>query len=240
MRRNSSEAQVGIVLNPAPQHPASASRADRDAAVVSDGRLNRWYLDPLAGRHYPADMVAHFGRDMDFVKAGDLDTIATLIDFLGVNYYSRGIARNTTVPEAENLPQTLFPGSEKSDMGWEVYPNGLYEILARIHFDYQFPALYVMENGMACDDQVAPDGKVHDRQRISYLQRHLAAAARVIEAGVSLRGYFVWSLLDNFEWAHGFAKRFGIIYIDYQTLARIPKDSALWYKSVIAHNSITV
>jgi beta-glucosidase len=238
IRTNSPQAQVGIVLNLGVQAPASSSRADRSAARIADGQLNRWYLDPLVGRHYPADMVRHYGRPMDFVQADDMATIAVPLDFLGVNYYSRNIVRSDQVPESENAPREVFPNDEHTEMGWEVHPPGLYDVLGRLHFDYQFPALYITENGAAYPDQVGPDGKVHDPQRLSYLRRHLTEAARAIAIGVPLRGYFAWSLLDNFEWAHGYTKRFGLIYVDYATQRRAPKTSARWYSQVIAANAL--
>jgi beta-glucosidase len=238
IRRNSPEAQVGIVLNLGGQVPASPSAADRAAAWQRDGAINRWFLDPLSARGYPADIVQHYGRPMDFVQADDLDTIAVPLDFLGVNYYSRGIARSDAVSEAENAPRTVFPNPERTEMGWEVYPEGLYEILGRVHFDYHFPALYVAENGAAYPDQLGPDGQVDDPSRVAFLKNHLAAAARAIAAGVPLRGYFTWSLLDNFEWSYGYSKRFGLIYVDYQTQRRVLKSSAHWYRRVIAANAV--
>jgi beta-glucosidase len=238
IRRNSPGAQVGITLNLSGQTPASPSAADRAAAWQQDGIKNRWFLDPLSGRGYPADIVQHYGNPMDFVQAGDLEAIAAPLDFLGVNYYARGVVRNSVVPEAENAPRTVFPNPERTEMGWEVYPEGLYEILGRVHFDYRFPALYVTENGAAYLDQIGPNGQVDDPLRVAFLKEHLAAAAQAIAAGVPLRGYFAWSLMDNFEWAHGYSKRFGLIYVDYPTQQRILKTSAHWYRRVIAANAV--
>ena len=123
-------------------------------------------------------------------------------------------------------------------MGWEVYPQGLYDILGRVHFDYNFPALYITENGAAYADQVGPDGQVHDPSRVAYYRQHLTQAARAIAAGVPLRGYFAWSLLDNFEWSRGYDKRFGLVYVDHTTQRRIPKSSAQWYARVIKANAV--
>jgi beta-glucosidase len=234
IRRNSPEAQVGITLNLSGQTPASPSAADRAAAWLRDGLVNRWFLDPLSARGYPADIVQHHGNPMDFVQAGDLEAIAVPLDFLGVNYYTRGV-----VAEAENAPRTVFPNPERTEMGWEVYPEGLYELLGRLHFDYRFPALYVTENGAAYPDQIGPDGQVDDPLRVAFLKEHLRAAAQAIEAGVPLRGYFAWSLMDNFEWTHGYSKRFGLIYVDYPTQRRILKTSAHWYRQAIAANAVT-
>ncbi len=238
IRRNSPGAQVGIALNLSGQTPASPSAADRAAAWRQDGILNRWFLDPLSARGYPADIVQYRGRPMDFVQAGDLEAIATPLDFLGVNYYMRGIVRSDAVPEAENAPRTVFPNPERTEMGWEVYPEGLYELLGRLHFDYRFPVFYITENGAAYLDQIGPDGQVDDPLRVAFFKEHLTAAARAITAGVPLRGYFAWSLLDNFEWAHGYSKRFGLIYVDYPTQRRILKTSARWYRRVITTNAV--
>jgi beta-glucosidase len=238
LRRNSPGAQVGIVLNLNPLTPASPSAADRDAARLADGTLNRFYLDPLAGRGYPLDVVQHYGRPTEFVQAGDLEAIAAPFDYLGLNYYSRRIVRSDAIPEAENGPRTVRPNPERTAMGWEVYPDGLYEILERLHTDYRFPAIYVTENGAAYRDRIGPDGGVDDPQRIVYVESHLAALRRAIDAGIPVRGYFVWSLLDNFEWSFGYSRRFGLVYVDYGTQARILKSSAHWYRRVIVANAI--
>lgn len=238
VRRNSPGSQVGIVLNLSGQTPASPSAADRAAAWQRDGIVNRWFLDPLAARGYPADIVRHYSCPMDFVRGSDMETIAVPLDFLGVNYYTRGVVRSSQVPEAENAPRTVFPHPERTEMGWEVYPEGLYELLARLHFDYRFPALYVTENGAAYPDQVGLDDQVEDPLRVAFFKRHLVAAARAIAAGVPLCGYFAWSLMDNFEWAHGYSKRFGLIYVDYPTQRRVLKTSARWYRRVIAANAV--
>lgn len=243
IRRNSPEAEVGITLNLAPIVPASASAADFQAARHTDGYLNRWFLDPLYGRHYPADMVADYtaqGRlpagGLSFVQPGDLDVIAVKTDFLGINYYFRTIAR---ADEADtDLLDIVSPASqvERTDMGWEVYPDGLFDILCRVHFEYQPPKLYVTENGASYGDAPDAAGRVRDERRLTYLRQHFAAAHRAIQTGVPLAGYFVWSLMDNFEWAKGYNQRFGLVWVDYQTQQRLPKDSAHWYREVIAQN----
>lgn len=238
LRRNIAGAQVGITLNLSGQTPASPSAADRAAAWHRDGVINRWFLDPLSARGYPMDLAQHYGRPMNFVQVGDLEAIAVPLDFLGVNYYTRGVVRSNVVSEAENAPRTVVPNPERTEMGWEVYPEGLYEILGRLHFDYRFPALYVTENGAAYPDQIGADGQVNDPLRVAFLKDHLAAAARAIAAGVPLRGYFAWSLMDNFEWAHGYSKRFGLVHVDYPTQRRTLKTSAYWYRRVIATNAV--
>jgi len=238
IRANVPNANAGIVLNVFPIHPASNSEADMQQARIIDGAIKRWFMDPLAGRGYPEDMLQEYGQQMDYVLEGDLETIAAPLDFLGINYYFRVIARSDRIPEEENEPQTLFPSDDITEMGWEVHPPALYEILDRINRDYAFPAIMVTENGAAISDQVDASGEVDDVRRIRYVGSHLREAGRAIQDGIPLKGYFHWSFTDNFEWAHGFAKRFGMVYVDYETLERIPKRSAYWYRDVIAKNQV--
>jgi beta-glucosidase len=176
---------------------------------------------------------------LDFVQSGDLEAIITPIDFLGVNYYMRIVVGE--LPDTEDPFRALRggpSGAERTDFGWEIYPDGLYNLLNRLQFDYQPPKLYITENGASFG--LGPDGqgRVKDERRIGYLRSHFAAAHRAIEHGVPLAGYFVWSLLDNFEWAEGYSQRFGLVWVDYDTGRRIPKDSALWYRDVIAANGL--
>ncbi|MCJ7512534.1 MAG: GH1 family beta-glucosidase [Anaerolineales bacterium] len=236
IRANCPGASVGIALNLTPQEPASPSAADRRESTWVDGSINRWFLDPLVGRDYPRDMVASFGDALDFVQDGDMRTIAEPIDLLGANYYTRNIVRSRDLSEAENLRRTVVPGDELTEMGWEVYPQGLYDTLGRLHFGYGFPSIYVTENGAAFPDALAQDGRVNDPARLSYIKHHLLMVQRAIASGVPVKGYFVWSLLDNFEWSFGYSKRFGIVYVDYRTQQRIPKASAAWYRQVILEN----
>jgi beta-glucosidase len=244
LRQNSPGAQVGITLDVSPAVPASPSLADCDAARLHDGGFNRWFLDPLYGRGYPTDMVASYEAEGHlpptgtwFVRPGDMRLIATPSDFLGINYYSRTIARSEHIPADHNLPPNVAP-LPTTDRGWEIYPQGLYEMLARLHFAYRPGKLYVTENGASYLDALASDEHVHDERRRDYLHAHFIAAHRAIAAGVPLAGYFAWSLFDNFEWAEGLSDRFGIVYIDYATQRRIPKDSALWLSQVIAANAV--
>ncbi len=245
IRRNSPGADVGITLNLSPVFPASPSEADARAARRHDAMLNRWFLDPLYGRHYPADGVAWLTAQgflppegLDFVRPGDLEAIAVPTEFLGINYYMRTVLRSDEVPEEENAPRTIdTEDAPKTDFGWEIYPEGLYQILSRVHFDYGPETIYVTENGASYATGPDTSGRVRDEKRIDYLREHFAAAHRAIGCGVPLEGYFVWSLLDNFEWAEGYTERFGIVWVDYETQERILKDSALWYGEVIARNS---
>lgn len=242
LRQNSPGAEVGIVLNFSWVDAASNSEADMNAARQADGYSNRWFLDAVYGRGYPADTVAdfvaagHLPQGMTMVQPGDMQTIAAQTDFLGINYYTRTIVRSDA---PNNAPQTLFPNPNPTEMDWEVYPQGLYKLLARLYFDYAIPKLYVTENGASYSDAPDATGRVQDGRRIAYLRSHLAACHRAIQAGVPLAGYFQWSLLDNFEWAKGYTQRFGMVWVDYETQQRIPKDSALWYKGVSERNALT-
>lgn len=240
IRANAPGARVGITLNLSPAQPASDSEADAEAARWFDGWLNRWYLDPVFGRGYPADMLAAHKRDRrlpagwdDLVRPGDLEIVAAPIDFLGVNFYNRRIVRSDKVAEAENKPQSVHPEAERTDMGWEVHAPSLKRLLLRLTRDYSPPALVITENGAAYDTAPNAEGAVPDVKRIAYLRGHLSACVEAIAEGAPLVGYFAWSLMDNFEWAHGYGKRFGIVWVDYETQRRIPKDSALWYREVI-------
>jgi beta-glucosidase len=238
IRSNSPDAKVGIALDFRPQTPASPSAADRASAWHEGGVINRWFLDPVAGRGYPEDMRRAYGDEMSFVQKGDLDKIAAPLDFLGLNYYFRNIARSSLINESENLPRTVAPDEEVTEMGWGVYPKGMYEMLGQLYFGYDFPAFYITENGAAYSDQVGPGGEVEDPARISYIKRHVENIREAINIGVPVRGYFVWSLLDNFEWAYGTSKRFGLVHVDFQTQQRTPKASAKWYRQVIRENAV--
>lgn len=238
LRENSRpDTQVGIALNPSWIDPASERAADVQAAQRFDGLMNRLFLDPLFKGAYPADILAYAGPLVPRFEAGDLLQIAAPIDFLGVNYYSRAIVADDPAGGPLAARQVIPGYAELTEMGWEVYPEGLYRLLRRLHDEYRPAALYVTENGCAVADRLE-DGHVRDAQRIAYLRGHLAAAQRAIQEGVPLRGYLVWSLLDNFEWAHGYTKRFGLVYVDYPTQARILKDSAAWFRQVVAGNAL--
>jgi beta-glucosidase len=213
---------VGIVLNLSPITQATQSGADVAQAALEDGLLVRWYMDALLKGAYPADVLEHLAGDAPRVGTGDMQLIAQPLDFLGVNYYY------PTIAHAGKPASTAAPGAPITDMGWEVAPASLTGLLARLARDYALPPLIITENGAAYRDRVE-NGRVDDEARRQYLESHVRAAADAIEHGVDLRGYFVWSLLDNFEWASGYEKRFGLYYVDYATQARIAKRSATWY-----------
>lgn len=230
---------VGVTLNFAPSYPASESDEDALAATKADAFANRWFLDPIFEGSYPDDLLEMFieagGEDaVAGIVSDDLPVIAQPIDFLGVNYYTRQIVRRD--PKSElGYARVRNDGAPHTEMDWEVYPQGLYDLLTRLHRDYA-PVMHITENGCAYVDKVGALRRVRDESRTAYLRAHFRAAHRAIQDGVDLRGYFVWSLMDNFEWALGYSRRFGIVYVDYETLERISKDSARWYHDVIGEN----
>jgi beta-glucosidase len=244
IRQNSPGSEVGITLNINLLQPASPSPADYHAFRFGDGIWTRWFLDPIMGRHYPLDVLSSGKKwgllsddQMLYVQDGDLDAIAAPIDFLGLNYYNRNLAR-ANVPN--NAPQTVFQAPKNPDnwteMDWEIYPDGLYQTLMRLYVEYQVPKIYITENGASYSTAPNGNGRVPDQRRLNYLRSHFAATQQAIGCGAPVAGYFVWSLMDNFEWAFGYAQRFGIVWVDFETQQRIPKDSALWYKQVVAAN----
>ena len=237
LRRNSPGARVGIVLNPVDVTPATQSQADLQAAVLQDGLMNRLFLDPLYGRNYPADVVAYVeqqGATFKSVQPGDLEAVAAPTDFLGFNMYSRTVVSAADAPDGK--PMVTDKDVERTEMGWEVYPPALYNLLCRLYFDYKPASLIIAENGASYSDGPDETGRVVDTRRLRYIRDHLVQARRAMDAGVPLKGYFVWSLMDNFEWSFGYSQRFGIVWVDYDTQQRIPKDSAFWYRDVIANN----
>lgn len=243
LRRNSPRSEVGIVQIVTPVHPASGMDADRDAARHADGACNRWYLDPVFRASYPADALAdrvclgHLpGPEPDFIRAGDLECIATPTDFIGVNYYSRSVV--TAGPDGRPVAVRPVPEQELTDMGWEVYPAGLHEVLLRIHREYRPGKIYLTENGAAYADPPGPAECPADTRRVEYLRAHIAAAGRAIADGVPLRGYFVWSFMDNFEWGQGLSKRFGLYHVDYATQRRTPRESAYWYRDMLSNDVV--
>ncbi len=242
IRANVPDAEVGIAINFDPGTPASPSPDDYHAARLWEGYFFRWFIDPLYGRHYPADMVHHYIQQdhlpngLDFVQDGDMDMIATPLDFLGVNYYTRHIAQASERPDEHHAVPN--PGAEYTEMNWEVHPESFYKLLNRLYLEYNIPKLYITENGCSYMDGPDENGRVHDQKRIDYLEGHLTAVHHAIQNGVPVAGYLQWSLLDNFEWAEGYAQRFGIVYVDYATQKRYPKDSAFWYRDVINRNGL--
>ncbi|GAA5102744.1 GH1 family beta-glucosidase [Haloechinothrix salitolerans] len=233
------DAQVGITLNLSHVSPRSDTAADMDAARRIDGMQNRIFLDPVLSAAYPDDVLDDLGEvtAFDHIQEGDLKTIAAPLAFVGINYYApMVVAASTERDESAYVgsPYVSFHdrGRPQTAMGWEIDEQGLLELLLRLEREYPTQAWYITENGAAFDDEV------HDSTRIDYLKRHIKACADAIDHGVTVKGYFVWSLLDNFEWAYGYAKRFGIVHVDYTTQRRTLKDSARWYADVIARGGL--
>jgi beta-glucosidase len=223
---------AGYVVNHEAMIPASDHPADLAAARIEDQKYSDWFLDPVVGRGYPEAAMAAYEWDQGCVQPGDLEIIAEPIDFLGLNYYTARLVADPDLPDDARGVRRSVP-DEVTDMGWPVYPQGLTAHLKRLSDHYGFDDIYVTENGAAYPDSVV-DGDIGDDDRISYLDRHFSAAAEALSDGVPLRGFFVWSLMDNFEWAHGYAKRFGLVHVDYASGARTPKSSYRWLQQMIA------
>ena len=226
--------RIGIVVNLAPKDPVSTRQADRDAANRDDAYMNRQYLDPVLRGSYPDEMREIFGEAWPEFAEADMQRIRQPIDFVGINYYTRNVVKDD--PKALPVRAGYVPQRQHAvtETGWEVYPQGLTDILVWVTERYGRIPLYITENGAAFYDPPTPvDGAVHDYLRVDYYRTHLRAAHDAVRRGVDLRGYFAWSLLDNFEWSLGFAKRFGIVHVDYGTQVRTVKDSGRFYSEVI-------
>jgi len=232
---------VGITLDLSPVHPASDSDPDIQAARLFDGIKNRLFLDPVLRGEYPTDILGLietlFPEDQ-LIHPDDLRQISIPIDFLGINYYSREVIQYDSQSPMMELKINQPLGNEYSQM-WEIYPPGLYEILMRVWRDYHPTNIYITENGIPVPDDLDADGRIRDYRRIWYLRDHLAQAHRALVEGVPLRGYFAWSLLDNFEWAYGYRMRFGLVYVDFETQRRTIKESGHWYAKVIRNNGVS-
>ncbi|GAA3625834.1 GH1 family beta-glucosidase [Microlunatus ginsengisoli] len=246
LRAADAEATVGITVNLYSIRAATDSAADREAARRADAQGNRLFLDPVLLGRYPEDAIADLGLQDWFAEhSADLPVISAPIDFMGINYYSRqtfaapadGVFGTPGVvsaaPGSENL-QLVDTGAPTTAMGWEVHPDGLVDVVEMVHQRAPGLPVYITENGAAYEDVVGPDGTVDDSERRLYYELHVDACRLAIERGMALKGYFAWSLLDNFEWAFGFSRRFGIVYVDYDTQQRIVKNSGLWFKEFLA------
>ncbi len=225
------QSDAGIVLNFTPCFPEKDTPQDKHANAIQDGWDNRWYVEPIVGMGYPADTVEALGWNQQEILQDDLNTISAPIDFLGVNYYTRSLVTADNRPAAAPLPKTA--------MDWEIYPQGINETLTRLHNNHNFKQYFITENGAALNDM--PDQKdfVDDQNRIDYLHDHIKQVHAAIESGVPVKGYFAWSLFDNFEWAFGYEKRFGIVRVNYETQQRTPKASALWFSQVAKSNQVS-
>lgn len=226
------DTQVGIVLNLWPVEARQDTTSDRDIAELIWQRDGAWFLDPLLKANYPEKAWWSFGDKVPTIMPGDMATISQRMDFLGINYYSRSVIGREGL--LKQVPNSIY-----TEMNWEVHAPALERLLVRLHSEYTLPPLYITENGAAFKDEVnADDSYVHDERRREYLRDHLVACHSAMARGVDLRGYFAWSLMDNFEWQHGYSKRFGLVYIDYRNQRRIIKDSGRWYSEVIKRNAV--
>ncbi len=220
-----------------PVYPVSDGKEDMAAAKLYDEYLNKWFADPVLKGAYPAGLVQHLQKMglLGEIDGRDMEIIRQPVDFLGVNnYYSSFIKYDGTlwpIPTAETAT-----GRDRTQMGWEINPEGIHDLLVGLKRDYGGIKILITENGAAFNDIVNREGKVEDDNRVDYLYRYLAQVHRAISSGVDVKGYYVWSLLDNFEWGHGYSKRFGIVYVDFKTQKRILKKSARWYRDVIRNN----
>jgi beta-glucosidase len=250
-------AELSVTLNLHVIRPASDSAADADAVRRIDALANRAFLGPMLSGAYPADLLADTApvTDWSFVQEGDEQTIAVPVDVLGVNYYSTTLVRAWDGVSARSdndghgsSPHTPWVGAADVDflpqpgpytaMGWNIDPTGMTELLLRLSREYPEQPMMITENGAAFADEVSPDGRIHDDRRVDYLHRHIDAVGAAVDGGADVRGYFVWSLLDNFEWGYGYDRRFGIIRVDYDTQVRTWKDSAHWYRALARTNTL--
>lgn len=226
--------RIGITLNLMPVYARTDSTADRLAARMRDGYQNRWFLEPIFKRNYPEDMLALFAArtaaDYDFIREGDMSTIGMPVDFIGINYYTRGCVEYS--PESQLLNKGAASELKKTDMDWDVCPDALEDILREVRTYTSIP-IYITENGSAWKDTLK-DGAVHDAERTDYLMAHLNEVEKLNREGFGIAGYFCWSFMDNFEWAYGYSERFGLVYVDYKTQKRIPKDSFYAYRDFIS------
>ncbi len=245
IRQYCPDAQIGITLSFTPIYPKTDSEEDKKAAALANEFMNFITLDPLLKGHYPKALWKKFGWFKANIEPGDWDIIQQPLDFIGINNYSREFAHynrwvpvlNAWIEDGGDVPDADFikDGVQHTSMGWEVFPEGLSEILRWFREDYGNPKVYITENGAAFNDQLV-DGKVNDPKRIKFLEQYMTAAHEAITLGSDLHGYFVWSFLDNFEWAAGFDKQFGIVHVDYSTQKRTIKQSGLWFSDLIAQN----
>ena len=229
LQQNCPDALNGIVLNLSPCHAASECEEDRAAASRADQDLNGWYAGPVLAGAYPGLSAEPPAREVPETQEGDMKIICQPLDFLGVNYYSRGVFR--AVPDSL-YEEVAVADKPVTDMGWEIYPEGMGEVLENLSRLYELPPIYITENGAAMHDTVE-NGDVDDSSRTRFFEVHLAALERAIAAGADVRGYFAWSLMDNFEWSYGYSKRFGLVYVDYETQERTVKSSYKAFQSML-------
>ncbi|MBS8266189.1 beta-glucosidase [Mesobacillus boroniphilus] len=234
-----SSTPVGITLNLSPMYPESDSANDRLAANNADGYTNRWFLDPVLKGSYPVDMMNLFSKyvhSFDFIQKGDLEKISIECDFFGINFYNRSLVKFNAA--SDFLYTGAYSEYPKTGMGWDISPVEFKDLIRRLRQEYTKLPIYITENGAAFDDEVSEENTVHDPERQDYIEQHIKAVAELNEEGMNIAGYYQWSLLDNFEWAFGYEKRFGITYVDFKTQERILKDSGYRYAEIIKERSI--
>jgi beta-glucosidase len=230
LQKNSPESKNGIVLNFTPCYPETDSLEDIKATSFADDYFNQWYIKPLFDAQYPEILAELPKENQPEILDGDMEIISHAVDFLGVNYYTRAVYK----ADEEEVYLQIDPPEPRTDIGWEIYPSAFTKLLVSLNKTYKLPPIYITENGAAMADKMV-GGKVDDQDRVDYYQSHLNAVNDAIEQGVAIKGYFAWSLMDNFEWAEGYLKRFGIVHVDYDTQVRTVKSSGLAYKTLIAN-----
>jgi beta-glucosidase len=238
-KHNLKSGEIGITLNQIPVYPATKSKEDMEAANICDGYFNRWFLDPIFKGSYPEDMEKIYRElnvDFNFIEDDDLHEISVRNDFLGVNYYSRDLVKYS--PDSILKYKKVSGKFARTEMDWEIVPAALYELIIKLRKEYTKIPIYITENGAAFDDKLLKKGEIRDKKRIDYLRRHLLEVAKLNKKRMDIRGYFLWTLMDNFEWQEGYSKRFGIIYVDFKTQERIFKNSAFWYRDLIKSRTI--
>ena len=235
------DGEIGITLNLTPSYPVTEDENDGLASKIMGEFTNDWFLSPIFKGKYPEKLEKIY-EDMFGeieIEPDDLEIISTEIDFLGVNYYSRSLVKYSEDSSFSGIETIKSEESQYTAMDWEIYPTGIYDLLLMISNEYTKKPIYITENGAAFDDKII-NGEINDENRISYIESHLKELHKAIQSGVYLKGYYAWSLMDNFEWAYGYSKRFGLIYVDYETQKRIWKNSAFFYNEVISNNGIKV
>jgi len=232
--QNSPESLNGIVLNFAPCYPATGSEEDVAAAGIADAEFNQWYIQPLLDGRYPDLLYSLSEQQAPVIAQGDLEVISHPIDFLGINYYTRNVYKAHKMRPYMQVAPADIPTTE---MGWEIYPQGLTDLLVSLDRKYDLPPVYITENGAAMAD-VLEQGIVEDKDRIRYFEQHLEALNQAMQQGVDVRGYFAWSLMDNFEWAEGYTKRFGLVHVDYATQRRTVKASGRHFRDMLLRRAL--
>lgn len=234
-RSKNLKGEIGIAYNVSTKYSATENHQDLEACQRAHDFDNGWFMDPIFKGKYPKELsvwLKNMKMDMPWVRDNDMESICEPIDFVGINYYTRQVV---AYEEDGFGYKNIRQEGKYTDMDWEIYPRGLYDILARIKKDYGDIEIYITENGAAFED-IVDNGEIHDNDRLDYLKGHFKEACNAINDGINLKGYFVWSFMDNFEWAFGYSKRFGLVHVNYETFERTVKDSGKWYKKVIADN----